>query len=181
MKNKMEKSMNKLETLKETECRCKICQRMCHRPCWGTPADIKKLIESGYEDRLTKDFWSTSEDLNKQIYILSPALKGYESKSSPFFPESELGCTFFKYGKCELHNKKLKPTEGKLASCKEKEYKEEPTVHELVAKTWDTEEGKKLVEEWCKKRNIRIEEGTDPVEDPIGALQLLARVALEGQ
>lgn len=31
--------MNPLQQIKETECSCEICQFMCLRPCWGTPAD----------------------------------------------------------------------------------------------------------------------------------------------
>lgn len=179
----MIKTTNKLETLKESECRCKICQSMCARPCWGTPDDIQKIIDAGYEDRLMKDFWGNSQD-GGHIYILSPALKGSESKSSPFFPESELGCTFFDCGKCQLHNKKLKPTEGKLASCQDSEYKKEPTVHKLVALTWDTDKGRKMVQDWCEKRNIALDENTDPldsIQSLNGTLQLLSKFIMNNQ
>jgi hypothetical protein len=173
---------SKLETLKESECRCNICQSMCKRPCWGTPDDIQKIIDAGYEDRLMKDFWGSSQEGN--IYILSPALKGSESKASPFFPESELGCTFFDCGKCQLHNKKLKPTEGKLASCTESEYKTDPTVHELVALKWDTDKGRKMVKDWCEKRNIALDENTNPlenIESLKGTFQLLSKFDLNNQ
>ena len=142
---------NKLQTLKPNECSCVACQQMCKtRPCWGTPEDIQKIVDAGYEDRLMKDFWGGGSDI--ETYIIAPACKGSESKATPFWPTKE--CTFFKDGKCELHDKGLKPLEGRLASCTEKTYKKEPTVHELVAKTWNSEQGKDLVKKFSEKYKI---------------------------
>lgn len=139
-----------LNILKPTECSCEICKNMCKRPCWGTPEDIKRLIDAGYGDRLMHDYWKNSPEDDQAI--ICPALKGSEGKFAPFIPKSEEGCTFWKDGLCELHEKGLKPTEGKLAYHDEKvEVVDDYNLHEAVAKTWWNYEGQELSVQWGAK------------------------------
>jgi hypothetical protein len=143
------KSENPLTVLKPTECACEICKSMCQRPCWGTPEDIKRLIDAGYGDRLMHDYWCA---VPNDTPIICPALKGSEGKFAPFIPSSEEGCTFWKDGLCELHEKGLKPTEGKLAYHEHENGEREPyNLHEAVAQTWMNEEAKELVVSWGTK------------------------------
>lgn len=138
--NDLNETYKKINSFEISECSCDICKNMCKtRPCWGTPKDIKILIENGHSDRLMLDWWETEND---NIYILAPAIIGHESQFAPFNPTGK--CTFYKKGKCEIHN--IKPIEGKTAI-------HDPTkhgMHELISKTWDSKEGRKLVKKWKK-------------------------------
>jgi hypothetical protein len=135
---------NHLLTAPDTVCSCGTCQGMCSksRPCWGTPADMQKLIEAGYGDSLMGDWFS---DLEGDIHLLSPALVGREGKMAPIIPIGK--CTFFNSGKCDLHDFGLKPSEGKKIHCKM-----DPgtawSIHMEVVEAWRTEEGRKLVKAW---------------------------------
>lgn len=141
--------MNKLDIL-PNECKCEKCKRMCDRPCWGTPEDIKKIIDAGYGDKLMVDYWDGID-----FDILCPALKGYEGKRADFFPRSEEGCTFLtKTRLCRLHKKGLKPSEGKIASCTDESMYENddgPDLHETVAMTWNNKKAQKMVKDWKKR------------------------------
>lgn len=155
--------MSKLKTLKETECACERCSNMCTRPCWGTPKEINKLINLGYGDRLMLDFWGGSGKC-KDIEILCGAIKGREGRKSGFWPRDQKGCTFWNDGLCDLHSKKLKPIEGRLANCETVETEDddgEPSVHEEVAKLWNTEYARKVVAKWKKGRDWDKEEEDD--------------------
>ena len=126
-------------------CTCEECKEMCQRPCWPTPEEAKKLIEAGYGDRLMSDYWARAES---DIHILGPALKGYEGQSTPFWPKGQ--CTFQdENGLCQLHDKGLKPYEGRKALCNGRTPK---GLHEEVAMMWDNEEAQALVDKWYKER-----------------------------
>lgn len=155
--------INPLLTIKETECACSRCQAMCKRPCFGTPEDIEKLIEAGYGNRLCVD-WHCGLDKYANITILAPALKGHEGKKAPLFPMSDEGCTFFKEGKCELHDKKLKPTQGRLAHHSYKPTENEPSggvIGANCSEAWKSDKGKALVEKWAANHEINTEREGD--------------------
>lgn len=137
-----------LEQYKESECMCVECKSMCMRPCWGTPEDIQKIIDEGLGNRLWLDYCYGGDE--KDIKLISPALKSQEGKTAQFIPISTAGCTFWKDGLCELHDLNLKPSEGKFAICKDPQ----ENLHEDVKKTWETKEGKELVKKWRKKYGL---------------------------
>lgn len=146
---------SKLATMKDTECSCVKCQDMCKRPCWGTPQEIQKIIDAGFGDRLMLDYWGHTDN-GAETFIIAPAENGREKKKATFIPRS--GCTFFKNGLCELHDLKLKPIEGRVADCKDDHSHMEPTVHEMVYKTWETPEGVDLVAKWMQTHQVEDEE-----------------------
>jgi hypothetical protein len=127
-----------LNKIPKTECDCDTCKGYCaRRPCWGTPRDIKNLMELGYADRLMLDWWVADED----IMIICPAIINHGGKAAPFSPIGT--CNFLTDKRlCEIHQ--VKPTEGKTASCKKNDY----DVHHIVAMTWNSDEGRELVEKW---------------------------------
>lgn len=90
---------------KPIECRCKTCQAQCMVPCLGTPDDILRLIQAGYGDRLALTHWCVGLLLGKMNYTV-PMVQAIQTDE---------GCTFFHDGLCELHDKGLKPTEGRLS------------------------------------------------------------------
>ena len=122
--------------IKPSECSCSKCKSLCHTPCLGTPDDINKLLEAGYENRLTPTLWWIGVMFgltNKPIKMVQPRL------------EENGWCTFCQPdGLCELHDKGLKPTEGKLASHKPKPkgWSLKKDITWLVAKTWMPLQGK---------------------------------------
>ncbi len=110
---------------KPTECGCKLCQQQCHQPCLGTPEDIAKLVDAGYGDRLAPTQWAAGVT-NKVIPMVQARV------------EDNGWCTFFHDGKCELHDKGLKPTEGRLShhSLRADNFNPKRSLAWLVAKEW---------------------------------------------
>lgn len=127
---------------------CDRCVQMCsNRPCWGTPEDARRLIAAGYGSRLMADYWAVARD--GDALIIAPAIEGYESKHAPFWPRGR--CTFLTPdGKCELHDLGLKPTEGRIADCREDEDSKANGngVHRAVADSWMNEEAQALAAAW---------------------------------
>lgn len=135
---------------KITECSCEKCQSMCHAPCCGSVEDFEKLIESGYADRLMYD---DIDDISNSGKMLKPALKGYEGKKTPWETSSKKGCTFWKKGKCELHNLGLKPIQGKLAIHNGNDGIYSNEYAALSKKDWESPRGISLIEKWKKLVN----------------------------
>ncbi len=133
-----------LEMFPVSECACDICHKMCHAPCTGTPEEIDAIIEGGYGHRLCLDDWPN------QVTDIHPALKGYEGGKAPFATRSEDGCTFWIHGKCELHNKGLKPLGGKFAhhALPDSEWEKFCSYNE---KAWDSEKGRSVIEKWKER------------------------------
>ena len=118
---------------KPCECKCSKCKSQCHTPCLGTPEDIKRLIEAGYSDRLKITFWAVG------------MIMGVSSSPIPMVQATvgENGfCAFFQDGLCELHDKKLKPTEGRLShhTITAENFKVSKSLSWNVAKEWTMEE-----------------------------------------
>ena len=89
-----------------TVCSCEQCRRKCRVPCLGTPDDIIRLLEAGYESRLCAYVWAAgmlTGVIERPIRMIQPRL------------EDNGWCTFYRDGLCELHDRWLKPTEGRLA------------------------------------------------------------------
>lgn len=121
---------NPLDTVPDVACHgCAKGVDMCRtRPCWGTPEEIAAIKAAGYADRLMLDWWVGVP----RIDIPAPAIQGYEGKSAPERPRGR--CTFLTADDlCELHDKGLKPAEGRKACCKS----DTPVdTHHEVAMTW---------------------------------------------
>lgn len=133
--------MGKLKFI-EYECDCNVCSDMCQAPCVGTVEEMAAIIKAGYGNRLMID------NIGDPV-LLKPALKGYEKQKAPWETRSERGCTFWKKGKCELHDKGLKPLLGRIA------YHDDNPQHEkfekFIHKHWETKKAKKLVKKWMEK------------------------------
>lgn len=90
---------------KPVECKCQSCRSQCKTPCLGTPDDIISLMQAGYGGRLKLSYWCVGMLLGK-IDRPIPMVQAIQT---------EEGCTFFRDGLCEIHDKGLKPTEGRLS------------------------------------------------------------------
>jgi len=133
--------MNKSDII---SCKCDICVGMCQkRPCWGTPEEIEKIMDAGHSNKLMLDYWCRDDD---DIYIVSPAIIGYEKRNAPFIPHGQ--CVFLKDSLCMLHDKDLKPSEGALALCKAQRDNHkigERNLHKNTALSWKSKKGLEIV------------------------------------
>jgi hypothetical protein len=136
-----------------------------HRPCWGTPQEIAVLIEKGFGDRMMLDWWAGDETDHNDIYIICPAVSGYEGQRSPFFPTGV--CSLLENDLCMVHD--WKPTEGRENfGCKDTPQSQ---THKEVAMTWNTDEGREVVRVWEELHNPT--EGDDPMNMIVDLLKLV--------
>lgn len=114
---------------KPTECKCQECKSQCRiAPCLGTPEDITKLIAAGYEDRLSPTEWRAGMLMG----VIDRPVNMIQAT------QEKGGCTFFKDGLCELHDKGLKPTEGRLSNHATRidNFDPKKSLSWLIAKEW---------------------------------------------
>lgn len=126
-----------------TQCKCKECKQQCHTPCLGTPQDILKLVKAGYADRLALTDWFAG----MMMGCTDHGITMIQAKDENGW------CTFYHDGLCELHDKGLKPTEGKLShhSIKIDNWKHRKSISWNVAKEWENEDNVSVVEEIVKE------------------------------
>lgn len=126
-----------------SECACDRCRFMCHAPCCPTPDDVLALIDAGYAKRLMLDDWPSD-----QCDLIKPAMKESEGKKAPWETKTLRGCTFWtEDGKCELHDKGLKPFQGKLAH-HDLTDEENEWIGERLTEAWSTEKAHEVIRLW---------------------------------
>jgi len=128
---------------KPIQCKCCQCQQQCHIPCLATPQDILKLIKAGYADRLAWTDWYAG------------MLIGVTDHPVGMVQATTVGdwCTFFHDGLCELHDKGLKPTEGRLShhSMKIDNWIPKKSISWNVAKEWEDADNTPVLKEIIKE------------------------------
>ena len=127
---------------KPVQCKCKLCQQQCHTPCLGTPQDISKLIDAGYADRLAWTDWAAGMMMGCTDHIVGmvQAIKDGD------------WCTFFHDGLCELHDKGLKPTEGRLShhSIRIDNWTPKKSISWNVARLWEEPTNRETISNICE-------------------------------
>jgi len=132
----------------ESSCDCDKCKEMCkRRTCWALPSEIDKIIDAGFADKLMLDYWSGDPDFD----LVCPSIKGSEMQRTPWMPTGEC-CLQKKDGHCELHAGGLKPVEARLSHCNDDEKIGDVfnKLHAAIAKEWDCDEGRKVIDRWKK-------------------------------
>lgn len=115
------------------DCCCEECRNMCWIPCWGTPHDIKKIIQAGYGDKLWVQTIARPE---KVILALNPKV-GISG-----------GCIFLDtFGLCILHGKGLKPTSGRMSYHGASARTVEAFSYSIIEK-WDNRDAQLMVLDW---------------------------------
>lgn len=138
-----------ISTMPGNTCSCPKCIGMCHkRPCWPLPDEAEAIMNAGFGNLLMEDYWVDSP---RDVPIIAPAVSGSGGLTAPFWVEGE--CVFLdEHDRCILHNPGLKPIEGRLAHHDEEvqgiSWYE---IHESIAKTWDTDRGREVVNIWRRK------------------------------
>ena len=151
MKRKGETQLQRIvrETgMKPSQCKCKLCKEQCHTPCLGTPQDIKKLIDAGYGDRLSIADWGLGILMGRTDHYIRMVQANIDGD----------WCTFFHDGLCELHDKGLKPTEGRLShhSTTIQAWKPKKSISWHVAKEWEDPDNTDVINRvfrYIKKRD----------------------------
>lgn len=132
------------------ECKCSLCKMQCHTPCLGTPQDIEKLIDAGYSDRLLPTLWGAGMIMG----VINFPVPMIQIASSDDY------CSFFHNGLCELHDRGLKLTEGRLShhSTRIDNFKASKSIAWNVAKEWLSEENADTIERIADKfsRNLKM-------------------------
>lgn len=128
---------------KPTQCKCRLCKEQCHQPCLGTPQDILRIIDAGFADKLAPTMWAAG------------LLMGVTDRVVPMIQASTVGdwCVFYHDGLCELHDKELKPTEGRLShhSIRIDNFKPGKSLAWNVAKEWLDPDNGEVLEELINK------------------------------
>jgi hypothetical protein len=132
-------AIEELTGLQPISCACKRCSNLCKRiSCMGTPQEILALINAGYAERI-------------RPAINLRRFPGYTlpDRMLLFIPlyDPQLGsCTFLKNDLCTLHDRGLKPIEGRLSDCKTTEMPADKIELPLaVLLTWLREENKQTI------------------------------------
>lgn len=137
---------------KPCECKCSLCKMQCHTPCLGTPQDIEGLIDAGYADKLASILWCAGMIMGV-IDVPIPMIQAIAGEEY---------CVFSHNGLCELHDKGLKPTEGRLShhSTRIDNFKASKSIAWNVAKEWLSEENADTIERIADKfsRNLKTTE-----------------------
>lgn len=87
------------------QCKCSLCREQSHILCLGTPEDIEKIIDAGYGDKLEITNWAVGIIMGVTKNVI-PMLQARADNEY---------CVFFNDELCQLHDKGLKPTEGRLS------------------------------------------------------------------
>lgn len=123
---------------KPVQCKCQLCKMQCHTPCLGTPEDIERIIDAGYSDKLAATYWAVGMVMGV-IEFPVPMIQAVAGEEY---------CAFFQNGLCELHDKGLKPTEGRLShhSIRLDNFKPSKSISWNVAREWLMEENAATIE-----------------------------------
>lgn len=125
---------------KPVSCKCVKCKSQCAvTPCLGTPQDIMALVDAGYADVIYPTDWKVGQ------------MMGITDKVVPMFQleqRKDGSCVLFKDGLCTIHEKGLKPTEGKLShhSYDVDNFVAKKSLGWNIAKTWMDEDNGNLIE-----------------------------------
>ena len=135
-----------------TECKCQLCKRQC----LGTPQDILRLMKAGYTTRLNPTLWEAGVLMGvvrePVSLIQAECLDGAWGGLLDVGANSH--CTFYtKDGLCELHDKGLKPTEGRLShhSIRLDNFKRNKSISWAVVQEWLNPDNADVVEEIVRR------------------------------
>jgi len=132
----------------EQSCSCPQCQKLCTdiKPGWFLPEEIAPLakflnlsIEETFNKHLLVDYWvgweykdeEKKEGHSEDVNVLAPNTISFEPGRVAMFTHLGDTCTFYKEGKCSIHE--VKPYECGISKACEDDM---PKVHKEVAKKW---------------------------------------------
>ena len=140
----------------QDSCACTQCRALCEFiPGWMMPEEARRAIAEGLAHRLML-CWYTGGG-QKRIYVLSPAVAGYEGKIGPQAVMSGKDwkrgtCTFYKNQRCEIHASGFKPLECRLAlSCDVAIGRQADDAHKQeIPRAWDSWRSRRIIKRWLR-------------------------------
>ncbi len=125
------------------DCSCSECVGYCERrPGWFLPEEIEPLakflklnLQDCFDQFLGADYWAGGGSDGENIWLLAPAIQGFEGSEYPYNPIGR--CTFLdERNRCSIHA--VKPYECRAAHHANKR---ESGVHEATAMAWKAHQG----------------------------------------
>jgi hypothetical protein len=112
---------------------------MClQSPCFPTPEEVEKLVAAGHKDKLMLSTYVDPETFQPQYGVFDMYQLVAPVRTSK-------GCSFLDdKGLCTLHEKGLKPLEGRLASHDLPDF----GLRVWVCSKWDSEKGKEIIQQF---------------------------------
>lgn len=140
----------------QESCDCVQCRAACEFiPGWMMPGEARKAIAGGFAHRLMLCWYSGYK--NKRVYVLSPAVAGYEGKIGPQAVMSGKDwkrgtCTFYNNQRCEIHAGGFKPLECRLAlSCDVAIGRQADDAHKHgIPRAWDSWRSRRIIKRWLR-------------------------------
>jgi hypothetical protein len=130
---------------KAAVCSCDGCRSMCkNSPCLPTPEEALRIMDAGYvKEMVLTTVMVPGETINSEVGYECIMPEAVKDTSSP----TNERCVFLDHRDlCVLHDKGLKPVEGRFAICGTTEL-DSIKLRYMVARTWtDTALGKKIVD-----------------------------------
>ena len=141
---------------------------MCHnRPCFGTPEEFEKIIDSGFAKKLRIDYYvgradETNKLLGKEylekfpnpfkedVLMLSGGTNSDINFNAPFWPTGT--CKLLENDLCSLHSLGLKPHQGAKACCDDSKNEAEENIY--YAHLWNTDKGREVIKKFKKAVGI---------------------------
>lgn len=127
--------------LPQVSCNCTSCQSMCMAsPCIGTPVDIIKLVMGGHEKDLARTpvFDPITQSVEEIICIKAIPWEG------PNGQKLNRCSLLTDNGLCRLHDKGLKPTEGRILVHGHSSMHYDSVRH-MMLKMWDSPMGRAIM------------------------------------
>lgn len=132
----------KYTEFKENTCSCNGCKMMCKvSPCFPTPEQIEKYEKEGIMDFFSPTMWADRE--NGEVHVVF-APEGHHHKTVNGIPL--MRCVFHSpEDLCLLHDRGLKPTEGKLA-----DHDDHSTdLRKHICSQWNNEEAQNIIRKYA--------------------------------
>ncbi len=129
-----------LEQYKEVSCSCVDCQGSCYvSPCIPSPEEVLNLMNLGYGKRLSVGFYTDQVRNCIQIFIYPIAIPHPHPLINP--------CNFLdqKSGMCTLHDKGLKPLEGRIEGCHIGDHSKHVQLRSDICELWRSPLGIELI------------------------------------
>lgn len=165
----------------QLDCTCSKCVDLCRfRPGFGHVYEIRAIIDAGFGHRLMLDWFTPDSriDPKHHVYVLAPAVIGYEGKFAPDSDEWEIEPSIFNAGRakmgtcaslhnerCLLHYPALKPNQCRLAMGCNADAETGWVDNYTLAHEW-MQEGVPTIQTWMRTMGLKQRTRNDWADPP---------------
>ena len=121
---------------------------MCKKsPCWGTPDEIRRIMDAGFSDKLTLHVSAPSQS-GPYTFMVQPKTIG-SRLTNQNWPDGQ--CEFLDANdRCALHDMGMKPLQGRVAL----HGKDARGLRGYIADLWRAEEAQQVVNQWKSRAEL---------------------------